>query len=117
VRQIVQSQDETKLDADTVTEQVLEQVKPDLDNLNEISSQICEQIEILKQQINQRAQRSELQEVKQEIDSSITEIEGLLQRSQERLAVVENITNEYVSFKEHSNTRVTELSERLSMLK
>jgi hypothetical protein len=54
-----------------------------------------------------------LQEVKQEIDSSISEIEGLLLKSQERLAVVENITNEYVSFKEDSNTRVTELSERL----
>jgi tRNA(Ser,Leu) C12 N-acetylase TAN1 len=40
IRQVVQGQDDTKIDADNITDQVLEQIKPDIENLNEVTAQI-----------------------------------------------------------------------------
>ena len=68
----------------------MEQIQPELDNLNDITQQLCQQQESSKQQLQQRIIRSELQEVKQDIDEELKGMQKLIKKQEERLNAVQD---------------------------
>lgn len=113
IRQVVQGQDDTKIDADNITDQVLEQIKPDIENLNEVTAQISQQVEALKSKINSKAERGELQEVKQEIDSSLSQVErSTAAQISDVTSQVQNLHVDLDALVESTNSSTQELIEK-----
>jgi prefoldin subunit 5 len=63
----------------------MEQVQPELDNVNEVTRQLSEGLEAVRQQVQARVMRNELQEVKADVDEEIKSVQRLVKRVDERV--------------------------------
>ena len=64
----------------------MELLQPEIDNLNEVTRQLSEQAEAQRQQLQGRVTRTELQEIKHDIDQEIQTLHKVIKRVDERVA-------------------------------
>jgi prefoldin subunit 5 len=63
----------------------MEQVQPELDNVNEVTRQLSEGLEAVRQHVQARVMRNELQEVKADVDEEIKSVQRLVKTVDERV--------------------------------
>ena len=83
-------QQTTTYDPQAILDAIMEQIQPDLENLNDITQQLCQQQESTKQQLQQRIIRTELQEIKQDIDEELKGLQKLIKKQEERMNALQD---------------------------